>query len=118
VAFLLEASDLATYLNLPSIDGARAELVLALAREVAEAEVTPLPDGARAIVLGAAGRAYTNPQQVPDESVGPFRRSGKTPGLFLTADERQTLKLLASRARPEAGAFTINPYPARPRQVW
>ena len=105
MAVVADPTDLATYLGADSIDIGRATLVIELAQSVAEAVASPLTVGARAVVLACAARAYTNPQQIPDETIGPFRRSGMQAGVFLTRDERKTLKLLAGRG----GAFTVNP---------
>ncbi|MFF5261362.1 hypothetical protein ACFY4C_20660 [Actinomadura viridis] len=102
------AEDLALYLGLPEIDGARAELMIEQAILLAESIVTPLPEAASAVVLAVAGRAYANPQGVAYETVGPVSVQRPQAGLYMTRDERRTLQRLAGRG----GAFTVDPTPA------
>lgn len=99
--------DLSTYLG-STVDNDRATLLLLLAQGICQAYANPLPDAAKAVVLGSAARAYVNPQQTTAETVGPYTASSPFPGLYLTRQERQILKTLAGRG----GAFTIDPTPA------
>jgi hypothetical protein len=103
------AEDLALYLDLGEINGARADLLIAKAVELAETVVKPLPDGAGAVVLSVAGRAYVNPQQVSYETIGPMsvQRPQGSGGLYLTKSDKAALKSLAGRG----GAFTVDPTP-------
>ncbi|MEU5190121.1 hypothetical protein AB0G83_23700 [Streptomyces klenkii] len=71
--------------------------------------VEPLPPGASAVVLSTAARSYANPQGIQAETVGPYsvhRPTGQA-GLYLTRDERRSLRLMAGRG----GAFSIDPAP-------
>ena len=100
--------DLRVYLGLDAVDEARASLMIEQAVLLSESVVTPLPDAASAVVLAVAGRAYANPQGVAYETVGPISVQRPQAGLYMTKDERRTLKRLAGRG----GAFTIDPTPA------
>jgi hypothetical protein len=102
------AENLRVYLGLETIDAARAGLMIEQAVLLSESVVTPLPDAASAVVLAIAGRAYSNPQGVAYETVGPISVQRPQAGLYMTKDERRTLKRLAGRG----GAFTIDPTPA------
>lgn len=98
--------DLETYLGLgTNIDPLRALLMVDLSLQRVGAVVTPVPDAARAIVLDVAARGYSNPQGTSTEQVGPFSRTFRMPGVYLTARERSDLR----RMRGSGGAFTVNP---------
>jgi len=102
------AEELGLYLGFAEIDGTRADFLLNQAMTLATSIVSPLPDGAKPIILAAAGRAYANPQSVTQETVGPYSVQRPTAGLYFTRAEQAILKRLAGRG----GAFTINPTPA------
>ncbi|MEU9442877.1 hypothetical protein AB0D42_18530 [Streptomyces sp. NPDC048304] len=104
------AEQLGLYLDLPEINGNRADLLIAQAVALCETVVKPLPDQATAVVLSVAGRGYVNPQQVSYETIGPMsvQRPQGSGGLYLTKSDRTALKSLAGRG----GAFTIDPTPA------
>lgn len=104
------AEQLALYLGLPEIDGARADLLIQQAIALCETVVKPLPDQATAVVLSAAGRAYVNPQQVSYETIGPMsvQRPQGSGGLYLTRADKAALKSAAGRG----GAFIVDPTPA------
>ncbi|WP_109030166.1 hypothetical protein [Streptomyces rubrogriseus] len=112
------AEQLGLYLGLGEIDGARADLLLATAISLCQTIVKPLPEGAEAVVLSVAGRAYVNPQQVSYETIGPMsvQRPQGSGGLYLTKADKSALKSLAGRG----GAFTIDPTPAEadPSPTW
>jgi hypothetical protein len=119
VAFTLPtAEDLALYLGLDEIQGDRADLLLRQAANLCLSVVTPLPDGAEAVVLSAASRAYVNPQQVSYETIGPMsvQRPQGSGGLYLTKADKSALKSMAGRG----GAFTVDPTPetADPSPTW
>jgi len=105
-------------LGLGEIDGDRADLLIATAISLCQTVVTPLPEGAEAVVLSVAGRAYVNPQQVSYETIGPMsvQRPSGSGGLYLTKADKSALKSLAGRG----GAFTIDPTPetADPSPTW
>lgn len=104
------AEDLALYLDLGEINGARADLLIQQAINLCMAIVAPLPEGASAVVLSAAARAYVNPQGATYETIGPMsvQRPQSTGGLYLTKSEKTALKSMAGRG----GAFTVDPTPA------
>ena len=104
------AEQLALYLDLPEINGARADLLIQQAVALCETVVKPLPDQATAVVLSVAGRGYVNPQQVSYETIGPMsvQRPQGSGGMYLTKADRTALKSLAGRG----GAFTVDPTPA------
>lgn len=103
------AEDLALFLGLDEINGNRADLLLAQAEALAVGIVSPLPDGATAVVLAVAGRAYTNPTSASYQTIGPMSVQTTQPGgLYLSKTDRSTLKGMAGRG----GAFTVDPTPA------
>lgn len=109
---------LGLYLGLDEIDGNRADLLIASAISLCQTVVKPLPEGAEAVVLSVAGRAYVNPQQVSYETIGPMsvQRPQGSGGLYLTKSDKSALKSLAGRG----GAFTVDPTPstADPSPTW
>jgi hypothetical protein len=113
---VVNAVDLALYLDLTDINECRANLLIEQATSLAESVVKPLPDGASAVVLAMAGRAYANPQGVSSETVGPYTVSRPQAGLYMTKAETAALKRLGGRG----GAFTIDPTPAEatPAPTW
>lgn len=100
-------SDLATLLQ-QDVDTATATLLLSLAQGLAEDIVTPLPASAKAVVLSAAARAFANPQNLSNETVGPYTATHAGAGVFLTKAEERALKRAAGRG----GAFSVDPTPA------
>jgi hypothetical protein len=112
------AAQLGLYLGLEEIDGDRADLLITSAVSLCQTIVTPLPEGAEAVVLSVAGRAYVNPQQVSYETIGPMsvQRPQGSGGLYLTKSDKSALKSLAGRG----GAFTVDPTPgtADPSPTW
>lgn len=112
------AEQLGLYLGLDEIQGDRADLLLNTATALCQTVVSPLPEGAEAVVLSVAGRAYVNPQQVSYETIGPMsvQRPSGSGGLYLTKADRTALKSLAGRG----GAFTVDPTPATadPSVTW
>jgi hypothetical protein len=119
VAFVIPtAEDLGLYLGLDEILGDRAALLIRQAVNLCQTVVKPLPEGAEAVVLSVAGRAYVNPQQVSYETIGPMsvQRPAGSGGLYLTKADKSALKSLAGRG----GAFTVDPTPdtADPSPTW
>lgn len=112
------AEQLGLYLDLDEIRGDRADLLIAQAVALCESVVKPLPDQATAVVLSVASRAYTNPQSVSYETIGPMsvQRPQGSGGLYLTKADKAALKSLAGRG----GAFTVDPTPvtADPSPTW
>ncbi|MEV0556214.1 hypothetical protein AB0I27_22530 [Streptomyces sp. NPDC050597] len=109
---------LGLFLGLEEIDGNRADLLIASAISLCQTIVKPLPEGAEAVVLSVAGRAYVNPQQVSYETIGPMsvQRPSGSGGLYLTKADKSALKSFAGRG----GAFTVDPTPATadPSPTW
>jgi hypothetical protein len=107
---LVSTTDLGTYLGAPNLDTVRATLVLQNAQLLCESLVSPLPAAAAAVVLDVAARAYTNPQNVQQETTGPFSAAfgAVAGGLWLTQQNKATLRRLSGRG----GAFTIDTMPA------
>ncbi|MGW5173112.1 hypothetical protein ACWERY_01940 [Streptomyces sp. NPDC004082] len=112
------AEELGLYLGLDEIQGDRADLLITSATSLCQTVVKPLPEGAEAVVLSVAGRAYVNPQQVSYETIGPMsvQRPSGSGGLYLTKADKSALKSLAGRG----GAFTVDPTPATadPSATW
>jgi hypothetical protein len=86
-----------------SIDSARATQILLFAQSKCERIVTPLPASAIDIVVGIAARAFSNPEGILTETVGPFTVQRGPANLYLTRQERGDLRRLAGRS----GAFSI-----------
>ena len=99
-----QPDELATYLGDSNIDQTRAALLLRLAESLAESIVAPLPDGAESVVLSASSRAYTNPEGLTSETIGPFNYQRPNGNVYLTREERRTLRRLAGGG----GAFSID----------
>jgi len=116
--FSVAPAELATYLNIQSIDADRADLLLGLAQAKCEQIVSPLPDAARGVVLDIAARAYTNPTNASSEVNGPYMATygGISGGLWLTRANKAELRRLSN----SSGAFSIDPTPAdaSPRKAW
>jgi hypothetical protein len=107
------ASDLGTYLGVTA-DDARASYLIGLATQLCQSVVNPLPAGADAVVLDVAARAYGNPANVIQQTVGPFSANygPVAGGLWLTRANKATLRRLAGGG----GAFTIDTTPANAGQ--
>lgn len=103
---LATADDLALYLEIESINTARAGMLLQMAQDLCESIVTPLPATAKAVVLAVAARPFTNPTGSTQEAVGPYsvQRPG---GLYLSRADKSTLRRLAGGG----GAFSIDTMP-------
>lgn len=102
-------ADLDTFLDQGgNIDTGRATFLLGLATDLAASVVSPLPAVAKAIVLNVAARAYTNPEGIGQQTVGPFSVNRPFPGMYLTKAERRRLSRMGGRS----GAFTVDPTPA------
>lgn len=99
--------ELGTYLG-TSVDIDRAQFLLDLAESLCLSIVDPLPDSAMAVVLDVAARAYSNPTAVPQQAAGPFTVGGAAGGVWLTRQNKATLRRLAG----SGGAFTIDTMPA------
>jgi hypothetical protein len=104
---LASPSDLATYLGLTTIDENRAMLFLQLAQDKCESVVSPLPIAAMGVVLTVAARGFANPEGVTAETVGPYTVQRGTASLYLTKDDKATLRRLSGRS----GAFSIDVLP-------
>lgn len=103
------AEQLGLLLSLSEIDGNRADMLIGLATNLALSVVRPLPEEASAVVLGIAGRAYTNPTSASYQTIGPMSVQTTQPGgLYLSKSDKVTLKSMAGRG----GAFTVDPTPA------
>lgn len=102
-ALTVVPDDLATYLG-TEVDENRAAKLLDLSMKLAASVVSPVPEEAEAIILTSAGRAYTNPQGLTQELVGPYQASRPSAGIYFTKAERSALRLLAGGG----GAFSID----------
>lgn len=108
MAISLTEDDLALYMGVQTIDSDRAEFLIAQAILLCESVVTPLPDAASVVVLSAAARAYSNPQGITQEALGPYSVNRPWAGIYLTKAERSALRRLGG----SGGAFVIDPTPA------
>lgn len=90
----------------------RANLLLQLAQDLCATVVDPVPDGAKAVVLAVAARAYANPQNLAGQAIAPVgsvQYGTVGGGLFLTRTDRLTLRRIAGLG---GGAFSVDPTPA------
>lgn len=106
---LASPDDLAAFLDLDDIDQDRAQLLIDLASDSCLEFVSPIPLGAKRIVLSIAARAYVNPEGIASEGVGPSTVAyGSTfIGIGPTTREEKSLKRLAGGA----GAFSVDTMP-------
>lgn len=106
MTFFISPEDLGTYLG-ATVDIDRAQFLIDQATDLCTSIVDPLPDAATSVVLDVAARAYANPTSVPNQAVGPFSMGGASGGLWLTRQNKSTLRRLAG----SGGAFTIDTMP-------
>lgn len=99
--------DLQTYLGGQTIDPDRADLFLRMATTRCTSIVSPLPSGAEDVVLAVAARAFVNPEGVTAETVGPYQVTRAPSTMYLTRDDKATLRRLAGGS----SAFSINTLP-------
>lgn len=106
---IVTPADLGTYLGV-TVDDDRATALLGYAQALCESIVSPLPDGAGAVVLDVASRAYVNPSNAQSETTGPYSvsRGPVSGGLWLTRQNISTLRRLGGNG----GVFTIDMLPA------
>jgi len=103
MALSVAAEDLANFLG-SDVDEDRADFILDLIVAEAASLVSPVPDGAKGVVLVAAARAYSNPTGATQELVGPYQFS--RPGAnLLTKAERASIR----RHGGGGGAFHVDP---------
>ena len=102
-------SDLETYLNITpgTIDQVRATQLLLFAQLKCERIIYPCPSQAIDIVCQAAARAYSNPEGVLTETVGPYTVQRGSANVFLTRYEMADLRRMSGRG----GAFSIETLP-------
>jgi hypothetical protein len=102
--------DLATYLDVTSINEDRAQLLIDKATAMCQSIVSPLIDADDAVVLDVAQRAYTNPTNAQSQSMpaGAVAYAPVGGGLWLT---RQNIAILR-RNHGGGGAYTIDVTPA------
>jgi len=102
-ALSVTSDDLGSFLGV-DVDEDRATFVLDLVMGEAATIVTPVPDGAKAVILSASARIYSNPTGVSQELIGPYQTSRAASNL-LTKSERSSLR----RAAGGGGAFMVDP---------
>lgn len=114
-------ADLAAYLKQETVDNYTAEQALNVAEALVQLEtgpqtVTPWPYLLKGVVLSAAGRIYSNPEGLAQETIGSYsyRRTelsilgGTDPGTaFLTDMERRVCWLHSGRSVMSAGIVTL-----------
>lgn len=114
--------DLATFLGavFDSTATARATLILSLAQNLCEAIVSPLPDTANSVVLEVAARAFENPAQRQQESLGSahvaygaMAGGGTVGGLYLSRQDKANLRRLAGGST----AYSVDPLPKGVNEV-
>ena len=98
--------DLASRLG-SDVDPARADFIIGEAEILCSTIVSPLPDGAEVVVRTVATRAFTNPEGITSETVGPYTVQRPSSGLYLTKSDKATLRRLAGGT----GAFSIDSMP-------
>jgi hypothetical protein len=105
----VSSADLGTYLGF-AVDTTRATLILANATALCLSIIDPLPVGADAVILDVAARAYGNPANVQQQTVGPYSANYGPAGggLWLTRSNKATLRRLGGGG----GAFMIETMPA------
>lgn len=101
-ALTVSSTDLASYLGV-DVDADRADFVLDLVMGEAGSIVSPVPSGAKGIILSAAARIYSNPTGISQELIGPYQTSRAASNL-LTKGERSSLR----RHNGGGGAFSFD----------
>lgn len=101
-ALTVDHTDLASFLG-TTLDNDRADFILGLVMGEAGSIVSPVPAGAKGVILSAAARAYSNPTQVSQELIGPYQTSRASQPL-LTKAERSALR----RHAGGGGAFSFD----------
>lgn len=94
-----------------TIDTDRASLLIELATDLCTSVISPIPDTAKSVVLSAAARAYTNPEGVQGQTIGPESvqyGSATMGGLYLTKGDVATLKRMGG----VGGAYSVQVMPA------
>jgi hypothetical protein len=104
-ALTVTYSDLSSFLGVSFdvTEQTRATFILGLVMGEAGSIVSPVPDGAKGIILSAAARAYSNPTQVSQELIGPYQTSRPSQPM-LTKAERSALR----RHAGGGGAFSFD----------
>lgn len=111
---LVDPSDLATYMQVDSVNCDRAAMLLADAQSLCETVVAPLPAGAEAVIRRMAAAAYTNPSGARMTALGAARveyDSGSAAtalGVRMTAADRRDIRRLAGGS----GAFSFDLIPS------
>jgi hypothetical protein len=110
----VQTEDLRTFLGLPSIDSDRATILIDAAQQLCETIVSPLPDAAAVVVLVMAARAYPNPMQLAESSIGTAHMTfpaapggGPISGLYLARSDKANLRRLAG----SSSAFAVSMMP-------
>lgn len=106
----VDAADLGVYLDDEDLNSGRAQMLLDLAVTLCQSVTTPLAQAAKAVVLAAASRAYSNPAAANQMGLGSAQLSfgpARANGVYLTKGEKATLLRLAGRA----GAFSVDILP-------
>lgn len=113
MAVSVTPDQLGTYLGV-SVDASRATALIGYATGLCQSIVNPLPDGAEAVVLDVAARAYSNPTNAQQEAAGPYSvtHAPISGGLWLTRQNKATLRRLAGGG----GAFMIDTTPTEAGQ--
>jgi len=108
--------DLGTYLG-TTVDETRAQYLIDRATDLCLSICDPLPAAADAVILDVVARAWSNPTNVQQQTVGPLAASygAGAGGLWLTRQNKATLR----RLNGGGGAFTIDTAPATaPPMPW
>jgi hypothetical protein len=108
---IAQPSDLELFLGMTegTINQDRATQIIGFAQTLCESIVYPLPSGAEAVVIMVASRAFSNPQAIVSETVGPFNvNRGANGGLYLTRQDKATLQ----RLNGGVTAFSIETLPS------
>jgi hypothetical protein len=104
---LPSVSDLETFLGVTSVDASRGLMMLTGAYNLCLSVANPLPTSAEIVVLAIAARAFSNPEGITSETVGPYSVQRASGGLYLTKGDRATLR----RLNGGAAAFSIDTLP-------
>lgn len=108
---LIEANDLATYLNDDKINVARAELMIAQAQALCESIISPLPTIASVIVLRIAARGYvttTQSRRTQMQAAGSPYGAGGEGGIRLWPEDEDDLRRLNGGT---GGVFSVDILP-------
>ncbi len=95
MALVADPPTLQSYLGIDTIDTTRALTILEMATDLCSTIVSPLPPTAAVVVLTVAARAFSNPEGVTAETVGPYHVQHAPGAFYLSKADKAALRRLS-----------------------